>query len=500
MTDSADERGRPVNLDLLGEPADGDRRSQGRRFGYLWVRPRVAERVSVRLLVGDVRRALATLPDGSVHCVVTSPPYYGLRDYRTEPQVWGGDPTCDHEWGTVERGKKGDREPGEGLAGNDAIGVREYAQGGAPLDGGRFCLRCGAWRGHLGLEPTPSLYIAHLVEVFQAVRRVLRDDGTLWLNVGDSYASGNRSTHQSGASGNKGHPVQDGMSRPADGSGIKPKDLLGVPWMLAFALRDDGWYLRSEVTWAKEAPMPESVGDRPTSATEKVFLLTKSERYFWDREAGKEDGSENEPWAKSSNVGDKARLVRNDGNPINLGRSAKSLDGKRNMRNWWRMPPDPFPGAHFATFPRELPFRCLSVGTSEAGVCPRCGAPWVRVVRKSGDTPRGKASYRGWSTKADGKGLSKQGLDYAGGHGSNFRRCDTIGWRLGCGCEAGDPVPSTVLDPFSGAGTTALVAAQLGCHAVAIDLSAEYAKVARLRIEADVGSLGYAAVEVEAVA
>jgi DNA modification methylase len=140
------------------------------------------------ILTGDCRDRLREMPAESVHCVVTSPPYWGLRDYRTPPQVWDGDTNCDHQWGPVQRGKRQDIKPIDETTSTARLGTDER-QSQAALDGGRFCHRCGAWLGHLGLEPTPDLYVAHIVAIFRELRRVLRDDGTLWLNIGDSYAS-----------------------------------------------------------------------------------------------------------------------------------------------------------------------------------------------------------------------------------------------------------------------------------------------------------------------
>src|SRR5690606_14776859 len=238
-----------------------------------------------RLLIGDCREMLRTLPEESVHCVVTSPPYWGLRDYGLPPTVWGGDPYCDHEWGLQERGRRKDVLPSEQSAAG-RLGTHERATG--LNDGGRVCVRCGAWRGQLGLEPTPELYVEHMVEVFREVRRVLRRDGTLWLNLGDSYNAynGNRGTESRYAGdrrkiGEPMFPQGHGLMVPT----LKPKDLIGLPWRVAFALQADGWYLRSDIIWAKPNPMPESVTDRPTKAHEYVFLLSKSPRYYYDADA-----------------------------------------------------------------------------------------------------------------------------------------------------------------------------------------------------------------------
>ncbi len=245
--------------------------------------------------VGDARAVLRTLPAESVHCCVTSPPYFGLRDYGTA--TWeGGDTACDHlrpaahgyrPFETSTLGPKADGISAENSAHGDGVKRQQYK--GA-------CAKCGARRvdSQIGLEETPDAFVSEMVAVFREVRRVLRDDGVLWLNLGDSYASGGRATYRSGASQNKGQHVQNDMPRPVEAPGIKPKDLLGIPWMVAFALRADGWYLRQDIIWSKPNPMPESVTDRCTKAHEYLFLLSKSERYHYDADAIKEDSVTND--------------------------------------------------------------------------------------------------------------------------------------------------------------------------------------------------------------
>jgi DNA modification methylase len=242
----------------------------------------------VRVLNGDCREVLKTLPDGSVNCCVTSPPYFGLRDYGTAK--WeGGDPACQHSCGGQVQDSK--------APGAISSGVR-------PGCDASMCRKCGARRvdSQIGLEPTPEAYVAEMVAVFREVRRVLRDDGTLWLNLGDSYNSlggvhAGRSDNQTGVGAGQrqwregsaradGQVRSDGMSRRnRDGThapGLKPKDLIGIPWRVAFALQADGWYLRQDIIWHKPNPMPESVTDRCTKAHEYLFLLSKSERYYFD--------------------------------------------------------------------------------------------------------------------------------------------------------------------------------------------------------------------------
>ena len=349
--------------------------------------------MSVRILIGDVRAKLAELPDESVHCVVTSPPYFGLRDY--------------------------------------------------------------GHAGQIGLEPTPAEFVAVMVEVFREVRRVLRDDGTLWLNLGDSYSSAggshdDREDNQTGVGAKR--VWRDGSGR-ADGvvdergqrnrngisvNGLRPKNLIGIPWRVAFALQADGWYLRQDIIWSKPNPMPESVTDRCTKAHEYLFLLSKSARYHYDAAAIAEQAKD---WSTGGpGEGIKETLHYGAGNGGNGGLAAlagrykrkradriggnkhndtKHSDGSvftgcetRNKRSVWTVNTQSFPEAHFATFPPALIEPCILAG------CPKGG---------------------------------------------------------------------TVLDPFGGAGTTGLVADRLGRNAILIELNPEYAAIAERRIKGDAG-------------
>lgn len=256
--------------------------------------------------LGDCLQSLKPMPDQSVHCCVTSPPYFALRDYGVD--------------------------------------------------------------GQIGLETNPDEYVAKLVEVFREVRRVLRDDGTLWLNIGDSYASGGRAYRAPDAKDGKNGSVT-GSFRPADPEGIKPKDLIGIPWMLAFALRSDGWYLRQDIIWHKPNPMPESVRDRCTKAHEYVFLLSKSERYFFDSEAMKEPSN---GWPIG---GAKTRGKTGYASASGAGKAPQrdsygglGGDGKtRNRRSVWTVATRPYKGAHFATFPPALIEPCILAGCPVGG-------------------------------------------------------------------------------------------------------------------------------------
>ena len=312
--------------------------------------------MNARILVGDCRETLKSLPDGSVQCCVTSPPYYGLRDY-----------------------------------GHD---------------------------GQLGLEPTPDEYVANLVGVFREVRRVLRDDGTVFLNLGDSYAAGKTGRDDGHRRNSWGvfadgeakpeHMAGTGKNRPAP-PGLKPKDLIGIPWRVAFALQADGWWLRSDIVWSKPNPMPESVTDRPTKSHEYVFLLSKSQTYYYDADAIAEPGVI--PAGTYAAVKGKATRARTMGLREPSGNEREGVGwtytGTRNARTVWTITTQPYKESHFAVFPEELARRCIVAG------CPKGG---------------------------------------------------------------------TVLDPFGGSGTVGAVAFGNGRDAVLCELNPEYTDMARRRI------------------
>jgi len=298
---------------------------------------------------GDALEILRLLPDKIVQCCVTSPPYWGLRDYGHR-RWFDEDPSCQHE----EVKDHGPHHPGQV---EQTKWKSAEAAGKGQTATTQECLRCGAWYGQLGLEPTPEKYVEHLVEVFREVHRVLRDDGTLWLNLGDSYANDTKwggQTTGKHAAGLHGAPVGRGKRS----TGLLAKNLVGIPWRVAFALQDDGWYLRSDIIWAKPNAMPESVKDRPTTSHEYIFLLTKSQDYFYDHEAILE------PFTNTVFVPTFDNTPRK---------------GERNKRSVWEINCRAYTGAHFAVFPEELPATCILAGTSEKGGCSSCGAPWKRV-------------------------------------------------------------------------------------------------------------------------
>src|SRR3972149_8974337 len=298
----------------------------------------------ISLICGDSLHI--PLADETVQCVVTSPPYWNLRDYGID--------------------------------------------------------------GQLGNEPTPEEYTANLVTVFREVWRVLRPDGVLFLNLGDSYAgSGGVGNQRDDANkGNMPHFKSQSSAivtrkslRPdkadvcTEGThsvlGLKPKDLIGVPWRVAFALQADGWYLRSDIIWHKPNPMPESVRDRPTKSHEYLFLLSKSQRYYYDQEAVREPYINPDINATDSAICGFRETPPEEGQHSALGKPRKTFYQNigRNRRTVWTIPTSPYSGAHFATFPPALVEPCILAGTSERGCCPTCGKPWERVGGKGYRAP-----------------------------------------------------------------------------------------------------------------
>ena len=306
---------------------------------------------NIKFITGNCLEILKTISDNSVQCCVTSPPYFGLRDYGTAK--WeGGDAECKHY------------VSGDGEHGSTHAGEKQQSNHGSMRVAKKTCPKCGAIRidDQIGLEESPEIYIAKLVDVFREVWRALKDDGSLWLNLGDSYAGSNMTGGNNGinkSGGDKGFKMQRQFKKGNNTYGFKPKDLIGIPWMVAFALRTNGWYLRSDIIWAKTNPMPESIKDRPTKSHEYIFLLAKSNKYFYDYQAVLEpatgyDGRKDTKYKggnKDMAGGAHERWQYKDGQPL------------RNQRDVWTINTKPYKEAHFATFPEEIPTRCIKAGS-----------------------------------------------------------------------------------------------------------------------------------------
>jgi DNA modification methylase len=355
--------------------------------------------------------------------------------------------------------------------------------------------------GQIGLEESPEAYVSKLVDVFREVRRVLKKEGTLWLNLGDSYAGSWGNYHPNSPPGKHGQRLketarwnrpayEDQTFRPPTSNkldnGIKPKDLIGIPWAVAFALRADGWYLRSDIIWHKPNCMPESVTDRPTKSHEYMFLLSKSKKYYYDAEVISEDAINTKMPGKNMRDTRETYGPQNGGNSglRDLKQRYKNGDWptKRNKRTVWTVATKPYSEAHFATFPEKLIEPCILAGTSERGVCPECGKAWERQVGKQ--TIYLSNAAKAGTTALAGKGHTSSQVRE--NHDIRLGPCtqtETIGWLPSCQCSC-DPVPAVVLDPFFGAGTTGLVAKKLGRCFIGIELNPEYIGMAQKRVAA----------------
>jgi DNA modification methylase len=371
------------------------------------------------LLVQGTALALP-LRDASVHCVVTSPPYYGLRDYGTG--TWqGGEAACTH---AVRLPATRTKQLASTTLGGGKATVGHAQEGYA---GG--CPRCGATRvdQQLGLEESVEAYLAAMVQVFREVWRVLRPEGTCWVNIGDA---------------------------------MRDKQLQGIPWRLAFAMQADGWILRADIIWDKPSCMPESVQDRPTRSHEYVFLFSKQAHYHYDAEAIKEASVMSiQPSPQPSGTYSAASGRYDHG----IHWSGGYVTGAtRNARTVWRIASEPFSGSHFATFPPALVRRCLLAG-APSQVCRQCGAPYQRPRERTEQIAHHNGS-RFDVGKSAHHGHAQNGVRYVSTAGEP---------QPTCACAAGTK-PATVLDPFCGSGTTILVARELGHHAIGVDLSLAY--------------------------
>jgi DNA modification methylase len=431
-----------------------------------------------------------------------------LRNYHTEPQVWGGDPACEHEWredvGPVTtRWKDGTKAKFSDLEKANAERVRE------PASHGKVCANCGAWLGELGLERSPDQYIEHLALVFAEVRRVLRPDGSLWIVIGDSWASGKGTCFNPGGGINSWHgrakggyalPLMRGNVSDLRESGLKPKDLAGIPWRLAFALQAQGWWWRSTNIWHKPNCLPYSGKDRPTCSHEYVLQFTKSATCYWDVEATREPLAadslarsrrrKNNGKHRDSTVREIGNIARGvnygpDGCPEKianpLGRQIRSV---RTVSN---------PGTrrkHFAVYPVRLIEPYIMSGTSERGCCQACGAPWKRIIEwiENPNDPALKGGSYQQSDHARMHELSKRKLkalpiERGNSADPRGRKIPALkGWEPACKCNASDPVPCRVLDPFAGLGTTGIVCERFNRDATLIDLNPDFIRAAQERL------------------
>lgn len=476
--------------------------------------------------IGNALDVLKGMEAESVNSVITSPPFWGLRVYGTEPQIWGGDEKCAHEWHThIEKAKHTDG----GDKGSTLIGSTTSQANCQGTDTSSYtCIHCGAWRGELGSEPEPSMFISHLCDIFDEVKRVLRKDGVCWVNMSSTYIS----------------------RRIESGSMIyKPKDDAGIPQKLYEAFRERGWYTRAFFTWWKQNPMPSSVRDRPSDSCEWIIMLTRSKSYWYDLDAErvamsqatkKRDGHSFSGAFKGQFQGRPSEMRWQEGKPIEnpkfyneQGRNLRtgdfmqmSLDAEIEQardylaylgevkRKGGIITDDEglptglfcntkgFKQAHFATFPPRFAeiFINLSV---PAKCCTVCGKGWKRLTKshsvKQYELPKSDLRYR---PRAKNQYVDK-GIH--GGEARGYLHVKTLGFRPDCSCDAPHTIvdkrcttcnandfltsvepchkPGVVIDPFLGSGSTAIVAERLGRRWIGIELSEKYVEMARKRIE-----------------
>ena len=501
---------------------------------------------------GHVLEALRRIPDESIQMVVTSPPYFNLRTYGTSPQVWGGNENCQHEWDSYIKPRNTWGTPNKNVPGLIHKSV-ETNTSFVPEQEQAVCVKCGAWRGELGNEPLHdclgwatgnrcgACYVCNITEIFREIRRVLRDDGTVWLNIGDSYA-------QSGGSGSGeyqkrhkqfGKVIKQGTAQQPRNAppGLKPKDLCGIPWRVALSLQADGWYLRNDIIWHKNA-LPESVTDRCSVVHEYIFMLAKNERYYFDQEAIREpyhpssierkkypipkfNSISGQPMVKGGkgllgggvNILVEGNLsgankktiwrITNESTNWNYCNTCKTIfineDRKRIKRikfkdesgydkvtmicpvcgdkNGWQ--------GHYATFATELPATCIKAGSSHKA-CEICGSPYRRIVEPSKDYAKflGKGfwdhSYDETQGRMQKKNIPSLVADYV-----------TVGWQATCSCDSSGTASSVVLDPFSGSGRSGLAALRLGRRYIGIELNEVYVDISRKLIEEDMPLLNF---------
>ena len=423
------------------------------------------------------------LPDQSVHVVVTSPPYWGIRDYGIEQTPWDENlPGCQHQWEETTRKNR------SGSLGESALSGTKMQER-RPEQNSAFCKArgCEAWLGSLGSEPTIRLYVKHIVHIFREIGRVLRDDGTAWVNLGDTHNSGTNAGRNPSPKNNVGYWNTGGQygDRRAGTKEVKIKDLTMTPFRAAIALQEDGWYVRQVIIWRKLNGLPDPATDRPGSAHEYIFLLSKSPRYFYDQEAVKLPASGGAHARRKD--GQMTPVKGKDPNDKRAGTWVDSYTPDLvKLRSVWDIAVQGSKEAHFATFPERIPEIAILCGTSEKGVCQECGTPMKRV-KETGDEEPEPVDMEILEDQETGKAevlVINQSLteDEDAGNPNPGQGTEEQKWEMSCGHGAGT-TPPVVFDPFAGSGTTLKVAQRLGRISHGCEVKEEYALMAKRKME-----------------
>lgn len=427
------------------------------------------------ILNGDALTHLKELPGESVNCIMTSPPYWALRDYGKQVEsVWGGSMDCEHDFNIQER-KLHSGSTSEEWVNDMSRGIRETAGEWKTKDG--FCSKCGAWKGQLGLEPTFELYIKHLCDIFDEVKRVLRKDGTCWVNLGDTYSGGGRNKSNSKPHP-KGYKDLDYLGEQVLAkSDLSDKSLCLIPFRFAIEMVNHGWILRNTIIWHKPNVMPSSVKDRFTVDFEYLFFFVKNKKYWFETQ-----------YDPIISVND-SRVDK--GREEHIGKSAQGKYGMnatvinsygRNKRAVWKITTKPFKEAHFAVYPEELCETPIKSGCPEF-VCNKCGKPREKILEPTEEYSKflGKGWHDHLADSEMGMGQQTRGFSNRKGNVEGIERYKINGL-TDCGCNAGFS-GGIILDPFFGSGTTGLVALKQNKQFIGIELNPEYVKIAEARLK-----------------
>jgi site-specific DNA-methyltransferase (adenine-specific) len=421
----------------------------------------------VTLYQGHALEVLKNLPADSVDCVMTSPPYWSQRKYHTSPLIWDGDLDCRHQWQTITR------TPSSGPLTSACL---DRSQGAVPSHAksatllkqqSGYCKKCGAWRGDLGLEPTVGLYIAHLITIFDEVKRVLKPAGTCFVNISDSYAG-------SGGTGSQFRQLSRLVRVRPPAVDIPIKSLCRIPERFVIAMSDHGWIGRNNICWYKRNCMPESVKDRFTDDWEPLYFFTKSTRYFFEQQFEPLQDCSIERVQYGWHGQENDDTYRDQPDPTEeMGERWAPITG-RNKRTVWDIPAAPSIGSHYAAYPDKLCEPPILAGCP-AQICVECGRPRQKIIVASVGTI-GKSMHDHGADAEKGMSQLKSRAMYDG----TYHR-DLNGF-TDCGCGAPFE-PGTVLDPFAGTGTTGAVAKALGRKAVLVELSPRYCALIKKRLE-----------------